>query len=103
MERLHAQDEVEGLIRKREELVRDDIGDAVGVVLDIEADAACARREQVVVRPRATPHVEDVHDRVRQRRDRLREPCNERAEMEVVELRDRRSTTRAADRAEVVG
>ncbi len=101
--RLDARHEVERVVRKRKELVRDDVGDAVRVARDVEPDAPRSGREEVVVRPRPAPDVEEVVDGMRERPEHLVEPGDELAEMEVVGLRRRRMAARAADGVERLG
>jgi hypothetical protein len=81
---LDAQDKFERLVRERQELPADDVGDAIRMV-HVEPDAARAGRQEVVVGARAAEDVEYV------------------PEMEVVELRRPRKAAAPAHLSDLPG
>jgi hypothetical protein len=60
VEALDAHDEVERLVREGKELGRDDVRDSVRVAWNVQAGYSRRGWQEVVVRPRAAEHVEDV-------------------------------------------
>ena len=104
LERLDARHEVERVVREREELVRDDVGDAVRVARDVEPDAPrlAGKRSSYGRDPHQTSSTSSDGLRQRARAPR-RSPPTSSTEVEVVGLRRRRMAARAADGVERLG
>src|SRR5262249_14331031 len=87
VKRLVARDEVERRVVERQKLVGDDVGDAVRIVLDVEARTPSSGRQEILVRTGPAVDVEHVPDvAVRDPRDRSLEVAEQPAEVHVVEL-----------------
>ena len=103
LEGLDAHDEVERLVRERNEVVRDDIGDAVRVSLDIEPNRPRTRGKQVVIWAGSAPHVEHVANRAIDALERCLEVSNEVPDVEIIELSPPRPPPRATNGGKLSG
>jgi hypothetical protein len=95
VEALDTRDEVERRVIEGKEFIGHDIGDAVRIAGDVQADDPSAGREQIVIGARPTEDVEDVFGTPPDTREDGREVVDEATYVEVVELCPPRMPTRS--------